>query len=372
MDGRPTASDVHQAFDPARLTQARHLAGMTKREVAEAAGVTPAAIGQFEAGIVRPRPDLLVLLARGLSVPVQFFLAGRPRAHVDGSMAHFRSLRSTRAYQRNKAIGQVQQVWELTHALEERIQFPLLDLPGLSEDDDAGSPQLAAQALRQQWSLGSGPISHVVRHLESRGIIVVSPPPDPDSATVDAFSTPCEPRPIIVLTSNRSDDVYRHRFTAAHELGHLVLHADTRAGDLQQEREADAFAAEFLTPRASIAAQLPARADLGRLAELQRVWGVSVSSLLYRCREVGLLSDSAASRAYQKLSALRGQPGFRGEPVSGYPGEQPTLLQQAFDLAVTKTGLTIPDLATELGWRPARVRELLGRPDQRPALRLVL
>ena len=367
MVRQPTASDIHQAFDATRLTQARHLAGLTKRQVAEAADVTPAAIGQFEAGVVRPRPDLLACLALSLSVPAEFFLAGRPRAHVDGSMAHFRSLRSTRAYQRNKAIGQVQQAWELTHALEARVELPPVDLPVLPDEDDAASPQVAAQTLRQRWNLGSGPIPHLVRHLEARGIIVVSPPPDPDFSTVDAFSTPCEPRPIIVLTRNRSDDVHRYRFTAAHELGHLVLHADTRAGDLQQEREADAFAAEFLTPRASILPQLPPRADLSRLAELQRIWGVSVSSLLQRCREVGLLSDSAAGRAYQRLNAAGGQPGFRGEPVSGYPGEQPALLAQAFEL----TGLTVADLAAELAWHPFRVRELLGQPDHRPVLQLV-
>jgi hypothetical protein len=208
--------------------------------------------------------------------------------------------------------------------------------------------------------------------MEARGIIVTAPPPDPDSATVDAFSSSCLPRPVVVLTSNRSDDVYRYRFTASHELGHLVLHADTAAGDIQQEREADAFAAEFLTPRASIMPLLPARADLGRLAELQRIWGVSVSSLLYRCREVGLLSDSAASRAYARLNELSGQPGFASEPVSGFPGEQPALLKQAFELASAQAGLTVPALARELAWTTGRVRELLGEPDQRPELRLVL
>ena len=39
---------VAQALDPARVTQARHLAGLTKRELAEKAGVTPAAVGQYE------------------------------------------------------------------------------------------------------------------------------------------------------------------------------------------------------------------------------------------------------------------------------------------------------------------------------------
>ena len=51
--------------------------------------------------------------------------------------------------------------------------------------------------------------------------------------------------------------------------------------------------------------------------------------------------------------------------------EQPILLRQAFDLAAGETGLTEHVLAAELAWPPARVRELLGLPDPRPALRLV-
>ncbi|MFD4571562.1 ImmA/IrrE family metallo-endopeptidase [Streptomyces sp. NPDC058417] len=68
------------------------------------------------------------------------------------------------------------------------------------------------------------------------------PASDPSAATVDAFSTRAA-RPLVVLTANRADDLYRHRFTAAHELGHLVLHGDT-TGDSRQEKEADTFAAE--------------------------------------------------------------------------------------------------------------------------------
>ncbi|MDT2006958.1 ImmA/IrrE family metallo-endopeptidase [Rhodococcus opacus] len=53
-----------------------------------------------------------------------------------------------------------------------------------------------------------------------------------------------------VLTPDRADDVYRHRSTAAHEFGHLVMRRDCVPGDPHQEREAGAFAAEFLTPKA--------------------------------------------------------------------------------------------------------------------------
>ncbi|WP_182875077.1 helix-turn-helix domain-containing protein [Microbispora sp. H10670] len=373
----PSPQAVADAFDGTRLTQARRLAALTKKEVAERVGVSPAAVGQYEAGVTRPRPDLVPLLAEVLAVPSAFFLPGRPHGKLDGSMAHFRSLRSTRAYQRAKAVAFVEQVWELTYALEKRVRLPFVDLPGFAGGEvDSGTalprdPVGAARALRAHWGLGAGPVSHLVRHMESRGIVVVFPRADEDAVTVDAFSTSSLPRPIVVLTPNRFDDVYRHRFTAAHELGHLVLHGDAAAGDSQQEREADSFAAEFLTPRDSVGPGLPARADLRRLAELRRVWGVSVDSLLYRCREVGLLSDSAAGRAWQRLAALRDQPGFAAEPVSGYPGEQPVLLARAFEMAAAETRLTVPALARELAWPPARVRELIGLPGHRPELKLV-
>ncbi|MFC8876077.1 ImmA/IrrE family metallo-endopeptidase [Streptomyces ardesiacus] len=128
--------------------------------------------------------------------------------------------------------------------------------------------------------------------MEAHGIVVVLPPEvDAAAATVDAFSSRSA-RPLVVLTRNRANDVYRHRFTAAHERGHLVLHGDAM-GDSRQEREADAFAAEFLTPQASVLPLLPRRMDLGHLAGLRRTWGVSVHSLVYRCRELGLISRRA-------------------------------------------------------------------------------
>jgi Zn-dependent peptidase ImmA (M78 family)/transcriptional regulator with XRE-family HTH domain len=367
---------VHEAFDAARLTQARNLIGMTKRRLAEELAVTPAAVSQYEMGTHRPRPDLLPRLAEVLDVPLAYFLVGRPYARLDPSAAHFRSLRSTRAYQRAKAIALTEQIWELAYALERRVQLPLVNLPGFAGGEVHPGTELpsdpagAARALRVVWGLGTGPVTHLVRRLEAHGIVVLAPGRDDDLQSVDAFSTSRLPRPVIVLTPNRTDDVYRHRFSAAHELGHLVLHGDATPGDIVQEREADAFAAEFLTPRETILPELPVRADLHKLSQLRSSWGVSVHSLLYRCRELGLLSDSSASRAYQRLHDLQGQPGFAAEPLAGYPGEQPALLSQAFTLACDH-GLTIAVLARELAWSVSRVRQMLGEEEQRPVLHLV-
>lgn len=368
---------VAQALDPARVTQARHLAGLTKRELAEKAGVTPAAVGQYEAGITRPGPALIPKLADALDVPKEFFLAGRPFGKLDSSMAHFRSLRNTKLYQRAQALALTGQVWELAHALERRVQLPVVDVPGFSGGEVLpgaelpGDPVQAARALRAYWRLGDGPISHLVRRMETKGIVIAHPDGiDSLTRSVDAFSTSQLPRPLAVLTKNRCDDVYRFRFTAAHELGHLVLHADAAPGDSAREREADAFAAEFLTPRDSLLPLLPRRIDLAELADLQRTWGVSVDSLIYRCRELGLISDATAGRAYQRLNTLRGAPGFTPSSVSEYPGEQPGMLRQAFELAAADRSFTTAELAHELAWHPSRVEDILGIGDPRPLLRL--
>lgn len=374
-----SAAAVAAAFDPARLTQARHLAGLTKRAVAAHLGVSAVAVGQWETGTHPPRPDHVRELAVLLGVPPTFLAVGRPYAQVESSSAHFRSLRRTPARQRAMAVAFVEQVWELAHALEKRVQLPPVDFPGfsageVSPDPGQAGPARAAQALRRHWGLGTGPISHLVRAMESHGLIVTLVPfAGTATATVDAFSTSHIPRPVIVLTPDRADDIYRHRFTAAHELGHLALHADAAPGDVLQEKEADAFAAEFLTPGAVITQQLPSRMDLSALDRLSKQWGVSVASLVYRCRETGRVSDPAYRRTYQRLNQLTSLGLFQPERVEGYSGEIPVLLKRAFELAETE-GLTLTALARELTLPLARVRLLLGYTDAitRPELRLVL
>jgi hypothetical protein len=76
--------------------------------------------------VARPRPDVLLRLAEVLDVPLAFFAAGRPKAQLDASGTHFRSLRSTRLFQRDKAVAFAAQVWELTHALERSHRAPVL------------------------------------------------------------------------------------------------------------------------------------------------------------------------------------------------------------------------------------------------------
>lgn len=358
---------VRDSFDPARLTQARRLAGITKQALGDAVGVSGAAIGQYEAG-VSPRPEILGLLARELGQPVAFFAMGRPIGKLDVSQAHFRSLRSTRASERLKATSFVEQVWEVTFALEKRVAFPDVNVP-FNEADSSMSPVEAAKALRAYWEVPSGPVPNLVELMERNGIVVslLTLRGDQDeTARVDAFSTAALNRPIVVVTPERARSVYRHRFTCAHELGHLILHRELAVGDPRQEREADTFAAEFLMPRSEIEPVLPATMNLPRLGQISQTWGVSPEALVFRMQELKGASDASVRRAYQKLRS-----GNRQEAsVADYPGEVPMLLTEAMKVA-DKFGFSVADLANELRWAPERVRQVLGLLDERPKLTLV-
>lgn len=358
--------DVIRAFDSARLTQARVLAELTKGELAERIGVSAAAVGQYETGATKPRHDLLPELSKVLKVPVEFFAAGRPIGRLDAANAHFRSLRSTRAKDRAKAATHAEQLWELTYALEKRVRLPDVNLPSFPEGT---SPARAAQIMRQEWGIGRGPLPHLVALMESRGIVVSLIAMTNESvARVSAYSTDALGRPIVIVTPEKAFSIYTYRFTCAHELGHLALHSNPLPGDRQQEREADEFAAEFLTPQAEIGPLLPRTMRMAALEKLSVEWGVSVKSLIRRMGELGLVSDVSVRRAYQRLNVaaeLR-----RHEPISVYKGEVPSLLRDALTLA-ERYGFTRRDLAIELCWSSRQLDEMLGDDDKRPVLRVV-
>ncbi|MEU1543662.1 helix-turn-helix domain-containing protein [Actinacidiphila glaucinigra] len=82
-----------------RTRPARGLAGLSQTRLAREAGLTPAAISQFESGAARPSPETASALARILEVPPTLFDEAMTASH-DGL---FRSLRRTSVTDRRRA-----------------------------------------------------------------------------------------------------------------------------------------------------------------------------------------------------------------------------------------------------------------------------
>ena len=305
-----TLSAVAAAFDPARLTQARRLADLTKTALAQELGVSAVAVGQWEAGTHPPRPDHVGRLAERLKVPPAF-LAGRsavrPAGELGGALPQPAEDARTPAGQgdclRRASLGAGVRPREAGAVAAGRPAW-LHRWRGLPGAWWAPIRFRLPRRLRRAWGLGTAPIPRMVRLLEAHGLIVTLVPfAGAATATVSAFSTSQLPRPIVVLTPDRANDVYRHRFTAAHEVGHLLLHGDCVPGDIMQEKEADSFAAEFLTPGEVIRPELPPRMDLKALEGLGQ--------------EVGRLGR------FTRLPLPGGRHRLRTRLPSGVPAAQP-------------------------------------------------
>jgi Zn-dependent peptidase ImmA (M78 family)/transcriptional regulator with XRE-family HTH domain len=336
-------TEARLLFDAGRLTLARRLRGMRKNQLAQAVATTPTAIGQYEAGVHRPSDRTLSRLAIALGVPVEFFHAGRSPASLD--TAHFRSLRSTTQIERDQALACGQIAADIVTALEELVELPPADLPErpVSPDEIAGpGPVHAARTARAAMAADEAPIPHLVRLLESRGVIVLILPPSTER--VDAFSIGAHPRPMVLFNPAKGD-FWRNRFDGAHELGHLVMHADAEPGSKIIEDQAHRFAAEFLMPEAAIADRLPSTADWARLAELKATWGVSMAALLYRARTLKIMKESTYRNAMSVMSARGWR---RHEPGPSRPLERPTMLTKAVEL-IAETGTDRDRLAERAG-----------------------
>ncbi len=314
-------------FDCERLTLARRLRGLRKNQLADAVGTTPKAIGRYEAGVQRPDEMTLKRLAIALGVPVAFFHGGRSPVSLDG--AHFRSLRSTSQIERDQALAYGRIATDVVAALEDLVDFPEVDLPEypVSPDEIAGpGPIEAARLTRKALLEQAGPVPHVVRLLEKHGVIVLVLPRAAER--VDAFSVGVHPRPMVFFNPAKGD-YWRNRFDAAHELGHLVMHADAEPGEKVVEDQAHRFAAEFLMPEQDIAGELPGTADWERLGRLKATWGVSIAALLYRSRTLGIMQEAAYRNA---MSAMSSRGWRRHEPGPARALEQPTMLTRAIEI----------------------------------------
>lgn len=270
----------------------------------------------------------------------------------------FRSLRSTRQWERDEAEARATLVWQVAHEVEQRVNLPELNLPDLhmSESDAPSNAATHANELRQLWQLPDGPIGNVARLLEGHGAVTTRL--SGHSERVDAFSQWMDGRPFVVLWRMKADAA-RSRFDCAHELGHLVLHPDPEPGNKLFEDQAHAFASELLMPVEQIIDELPRRAprkgDLPMLVETRERWGVSLAALYYHARDLNVISSETHRRAMIRLSEM----GYRkSEPGDLGPPEQPGLLRAALGLLDESISWGLEELSDAVRLPVTLVREI--------------
>jgi len=285
---------AHEAI-AANARRLRKRKGLSQEKMAKAAGLSLAGYRNIETGRSIPRVDTLYSLASAMEVPVQELLA----PVLELRAVRFRSFKRLRS--RDQVLSDVAR-WlkdfnELEQVLDELRVFSLDGSKGSNVDQDR--PSAAAQWVRGRFSLSpNDPVRDLSGLLEANGVKVL-----PLEIKSDAFFglsvAPDDGGPAIVVNTWDRISVERWIFSAAHELGHLVLHlgdynVEEEAEAKGEEQEANIFAGHFLMPAEVFRREWDdtyGMSFVDRVMKVKRIFRVSYKTVLYR------LSETATDKA---------------------------------------------------------------------------
>ncbi len=304
----------------ANLRRMRLAEGLSQEELAESAGLSRPAYRNLEKAVSTPRTSTLMALARALGVGVDQLVRPAPQL----KFVRFRSLKrlNTRDQILDDVGGWLSDFRDLEDLLEERKTYRLSDL---TVKGSRKAPDLVSLASKARERLGLGEkdaIRDICGLLESRGIKVYS-----TNVASNAFFgmsvNEQDGGPAVVVNTWERISVERWIFTAAHELGHLLLH--TSAYDVgetteekEEEREANIFAAHFLMPKKAFEGEWNDTYGMplvDRVFKVKRIFRVSYRTVLYRLSETSALRSAIWARFRLEYSRKVGRPlGVADEP----------------------------------------------------------
>lgn len=276
-----------------KIKELREKTGFSLNELAELVDVTKQSIHKFENGIVKPSNETLSKLADVFNVSFSYFFESFSEFKIDLKSIKFREKSKiiNHAFEtevKEDVCNTLSKLLELEDIMCERQAFhnPLEEII-ISNDRDI---EKAAKVLRKKWKIGNAPIKDVVETLENKGLYVV------EIFRLEDFSGLCgivnDLIPIIVLNANFKT-IERKRFTALHELGHLVLQFRDGLSENDIERFCDKFAGAVLLVEETLLEELGKNRtviSLAELKELKELYGISIQAIIMRARQTGLVS----------------------------------------------------------------------------------
>ena len=276
-----------------RLKSAREMKSLSMADLSEKMSdiVSRQAIYKYEAGKMLPDSTVLIKLSEVLGVKVDYFF--RPFS-VALSGIEFRkkarmSVKARKAVQQ-QVIDHVERYFEIEELLGiGHNQSPIRRPEIIRTRDDVIS---LVQSIRKDWGLGEDGIIDVLGLLESKGIKVIEFDATND---FDGLSGTVGDDIIIVLNSNMQP-TERKRFTALHELGHLIMKFDASVDEKDKEKLCHTFASEFLIPTKVFKEILgditKSPLNIIFFSEIQHNFGISIDALVKKAEEESMITGN--------------------------------------------------------------------------------
>ncbi len=341
-------------FNGERLKSARLFNKMTISELAENVAVSKQAISQYETNKSEPKLEVLLKLISVLGFPREYFYQSEKKKMAFGD-TYFRSLAATSNKERMAQIERVRLFANIVNTIGEYIEFPSLSLYELKDSEEIDVEALA-ESVRQSWGIPENqPIRNIIDEMERHGIIVTDV--FTDSAKIDAYSQvmQIEKKPMaIVILGTDKENAFRRNFSAAHELGHILLDDYFNVNDLtkleykEMEDTMHRFAGALLIPREAYTNDLmtTSKVDLNLYIQLKRKYHVSAAALIVRAKNLDIITQNQ----YQYLMKQLSQKGYRtAEPFDKEtPLIKPRYIKQAMKMIIEEDGVTGSDFLNTL------------------------
>ncbi len=334
-----------------RLTEARIARGLTQLEVSELSGISRQSLSNYEKNKQTPQGEALGSLVRSLNIPATYLQ--KPLSPQSPDPIYFRSKANLAQKEWNKAKVKLSWFEDFYSYLNEVVNFvpaniPLhLDISNRYKSVTDDEIEDIAIAVREYWELGLGPISDLTLLMENNGIIIINMPLNVKAE--DAFSQwqSNNEVPVVVMVAEDGRNC-RDRFSLAHELGHLILHRKVSDPftDLKLiEHQANRFASSFLMPARSYLNEFR-YPSLDIFTILKERWKTSIQAQLYRCKDLGILSEGAYKNFQINISKRRWR---NKEPLDDViPPERPKVTKKVIDLIRNELHITLEDIAATL------------------------
>ena len=324
---------------PEKLKEARLARGYTVTALAEKIGISKQTISKYELGQSSPSSETMIKYCNFLNFDINFFMFNNEDSSNNYGTIFFRSLKSAESQVREEIKIRIKWTNYIYQYINEFIEFPKLNLPDFEEKSlenlDLYKIEDIADKLREYWNIGKGPINNLSVLLEQNGIILCNS--NINNVKVDACPEVINNTAIFFIRTN-AISACRLRFDLAHELGHLILHSEITKEELENkeildriEKEANMFASAFLLPREEFSNEVLAL-SLDHFVNLKSRWKVSIAAMIYRCKELGIFSDSQVLYLRKQISLKKWR---TIEPLDDVIAiEKPKLLSNAIKLII--------------------------------------
>ncbi len=312
-------------------------------------------ISRIERGLLHPSDQTLTAIAEACGVPVSFFY--EKDVSIGEIDFRFETNTSTKKMEHLKTLvySEIQKYFSVEmQTIPNNNNFKLLRKHTVRTYEDAEN---VALYLRKKLEIGCQPIFSVYEFLMNYGVHIIEM--DIEDKCVLGLSTfVCKSKPIVIINTKTNKTVERKRFTALHELAHLILKIQPAKGCESEaeigkynalsykvsvkpsttERICHHFASAMLLPKSCIFARLGnvrTKLSLLELISIRNMYGISIAAIVHRAHDLAIIDDAEYDNLYDNLINNNiMETGWGGFPIQE-KADRPKLLEERVRLEMS-------------------------------------